>query len=125
MINIPRCCLISVWPRDWGSFLVGDIFNSTSLQQRARMWLQRPRFPAAHDLSLAANIFPVKKTTMQEYTPDPEVMPLACFIAGLVCQSNKDILLHPGSRLIRTGFREVSNFFVLGKAYPSVRCLFS
>ena len=91
------------------------------------MCLQKPRLPAAHDLSLAANIFPVSllKTAMQEYTPDPEVMPLACFIAGLVCPSNKNILLHPGSRLIRRGFPEVSNFFVFEKAYSSVRCLFS
>ena len=42
------------------------------------MCLQKPRFPAAHDLSLAGNILPVSllKTTMQEYTPDPEVIPL-------------------------------------------------
>ena len=82
------------------------------------MCLQKSRFPAAHDLSLAANILPVSllKTTMQEYTPDPEVMPLACFIAGLVCPSNKIISLHPGSRLIRRGFPEVSNFFVFEKA---------
>ena len=55
------------------------------------MCLQKPRFPAAHILSLAANIFPVSllKTTMQEYTPDPEVMPLAYFIAGLVCPPTK------------------------------------
>ena len=56
------------------------------------------------------------KTTMQEYTPDPEVKPLACFIASLVCPSNRNISLHPGSRLIQRGFPEVSSFFVFEKA---------
>ena len=52
------------------------------------MCLKNPRFPAGHDLSLAANTFPVSllKTTIQEWIPEPEFIPLACFIAGVVCQ---------------------------------------
>ena len=91
------------------------------------MCLQKPRLPAAHDLS---NIFAVSllKTTMQEYSPHSE------FIYSLD-------LLHHRSRVplqqkhIITSRKQVdserfsggSKFFWLlkAKAYPFVRCLFS
>jgi hypothetical protein len=60
----------------------------------------------------------------QEYIPVPDDMPFACFIAGLVWPSNKNISQF-GKRLIRRGFPDVSNFFVFEKAYPSVKCLLS
>ena len=111
----------------WG---IGEVFWQMTFlirlvySRELLVCLQKPHLPAAHDLSLAANICPV--SLWKNHIARVHSRPRGYALGLLHCQSclpsNKNILLHPGSRLIRRGFPEVSNFFVFEKAYP---CLFS